>query len=208
MPEEAAWDLLILPRKGAAGAVNDDSSDEEESDREDEDVLAASSSSGIETPKTLRAYLLLLLALHASKAIAALDSMRQELEILKNMSAAGADAGSRRVEGERERARGEPEGEGKGEEWRLDRRFDAGAAGPLMDPAGKVLRPFQITSEGAAAGAGAGAGTMGTLADDGMDARRKIREGVFKPSHRLPSMSIDEFLEEEERRGNVIRGGG
>jgi immunoglobulin-binding protein 1 len=38
--------------------------------------------------------------------------------------------------------------------------------------------------------------------------REELQAGVFRPSWRLPTMSIDEYLEEEMRRGNMISGGG
>ena len=47
------------------------------------------------------------------------------------------------------------------------------------------LRPFVITSK-----------------------REQLREGVFRPGWRLPTMSIDEYLEQERARGNIIEGGG
>ncbi|KAF8749443.1 TAP42-like family [Rhizoctonia solani] len=36
---------------------------------------------------------------------------------------------------------------------------------------------------------------------------KQAPERVFRPDHRLPTMSIDEYLAEEERRGNILRGG-
>ena len=56
---------------------------------------------------------------------------------------------------------------------------------PLLSADGKPLRPFTIISS-----------------------REEIRKGVFRPGHNLPTMSIDEYLEEERRRGNIIEGGG
>ena len=35
-----------------------------------------------------------------------------------------------------------------------------------------------------------------------------MRDGVFRPDHSLPTMSIDEYLAEEHRRGGMIEGGG
>ncbi|SJX66356.1 related to TAP42-component of the Tor signaling pathway [Sporisorium reilianum f. sp. reilianum] len=73
------------------------------------------------------------------------------------------------------------------EEWRLDRSASTlPTSGPLMAPSGKVLRPFTITASN----------------------RADVAASVFRPSYRLPTMSIDEYLEEEQRRGNIIQGGG
>ncbi|KAI0899861.1 TAP42-like family protein [Annulohypoxylon nitens] len=57
--------------------------------------------------------------------------------------------------------------------------------GPLLSQEGKPLRPFTLTSN-----------------------RQELQRGVFRPGHNLPTMSIDEYLEEERRRGNIIEGGG
>lgn len=57
--------------------------------------------------------------------------------------------------------------------------------GPLLDPKGKPLQPFTLT-----------------------DKRTQLQQGVFRPGHNLPTMSIDEYLEEERRRGGIIEGGG
>ena len=57
--------------------------------------------------------------------------------------------------------------------------------GPLLSKDGKPLQPFTIT-----------------------DKRAQLRAGVFKPDHNLPTMSIDEYLDEEKRRGGIIEGGG
>lgn len=57
--------------------------------------------------------------------------------------------------------------------------------GPLLSSSGKPLQPFTLT-----------------------DKRTQLRQGVFKSGHSLPTMSIDEYLEEERRRGGIIDGGG
>jgi immunoglobulin-binding protein 1 len=57
--------------------------------------------------------------------------------------------------------------------------------GPLLSTSGKPLQPFTLT-----------------------DKRTQLRDGVFRPGHNLPTMSIDEYLEEERRRGGIIEGGG
>ena len=38
--------------------------------------------------------------------------------------------------------------------------------------------------------------------------REEVAAGVFRPDHRLPTMTIDEYLAEEQERGNIITGGG
>jgi hypothetical protein len=63
--------------------------------------------------------------------------------------------------------------------------LSAGMRGPILDSKGKPLRPFTLTSK-----------------------RQQFQDGVFRPDHNLPTMSIDEYLEEERRRGGMIDGGG
>ena len=60
-----------------------------------------------------------------------------------------------------------------------------GHTGPMLSKEGKPLRPFTL-----------------------LDKRQRLQEGVFRPDHNLPTMTIDEYLEEERRRGGIIDGGG
>ncbi|KNE64391.1 hypothetical protein AMAG_09415 [Allomyces macrogynus ATCC 38327] len=53
--------------------------------------------------------------------------------------------------------------------------------GPLLDKGGRPLRPFTITSQRAA-----------------------LQDQVFRPGHRLPTMSLDEYLEAEMARGGIL----
>ncbi|KAH6895426.1 TAP42-like protein [Thelonectria olida] len=59
-----------------------------------------------------------------------------------------------------------------------------GTGGPLLSTKGKPLQPFTL---------------LGSRAD--------LARGVFRPGHNLPTMTIDEYLEEEKRRGNILQGG-
>jgi immunoglobulin-binding protein 1 len=58
-------------------------------------------------------------------------------------------------------------------------------SGPLLDKQGRPQRLFTI-----------------------VDKKEQLRQGVFRPDHNLPTMSIDDYLEEERRRGGIIEGGG
>ncbi|KAF2451429.1 type 2A phosphatase-associated protein 42 [Karstenula rhodostoma CBS 690.94] len=57
--------------------------------------------------------------------------------------------------------------------------------GPILSSDGKPMRPFTL-----------------------LDTRQRLQQGVFRPDHSLPTMTIDEYLEEEKRRGGIIEGGG
>ncbi|KAL8931050.1 MAG: hypothetical protein Q9208_000152 [Pyrenodesmia sp. 3 TL-2023] len=63
--------------------------------------------------------------------------------------------------------------------------FNNGKAGPILSKDGKPLRPFTL-----------------------LDSRQRLRDGVFRQDHALPTMTMDEYLEEERRRGGIIDGGG
>lgn len=63
--------------------------------------------------------------------------------------------------------------------------FNNKQGGPILSVDGKPLRPFTI-----------------------LGSREEMRKGVFRAGHNLPTMTIDEYLEEERRRGNIIEGGG
>ena len=67
----------------------------------------------------------------------------------------------------------------------LSQLLNGGKAGPILSKEGKPLRPFTL-----------------------LDSRQRLRDGVFRPDHSLPTMTIDEYLEEEKRRGGMIEGGG
>lgn len=58
------------------------------------------------------------------------------------------------------------------------------ASGPLLDPKGKVRRPFVITNQ-----------------------RAEMMRGVFRPGHSLPTMTVEEYLQQEMERGNFLSGG-
>ncbi|KAK8080451.1 TAP42-like family protein [Apiospora hydei] len=69
---------------------------------------------------------------------------------------------------------------------RLDSPFqNMQSSGPLLSQDGKPLRPFTLTN-----------------------GRQDLQQGVFRSGHNLPTMSIDQYLEEERRRGGIIEGGG
>ncbi|KAI9742679.1 MAG: hypothetical protein M1818_003820 [Claussenomyces sp. TS43310] len=68
---------------------------------------------------------------------------------------------------------------------RLDTLENSSSSGPILSRDGKPLRPFTLLS-----------------------GRQRIQDGVFRPDHNLPTMTIDEYLEEERARGGIIEGGG
>lgn len=57
--------------------------------------------------------------------------------------------------------------------------------GPILSKSGVPLQPFVLTS-----------------------GRTQLQQGVFRSGHNLPTMTIDEYLDEEKKRGGIIEGGG
>lgn len=56
----------------------------------------------------------------------------------------------------------------------------------ILDSSGRPLQPFTLTAT----------------------SRTQMTKDVFRPGHSLPTMSIDEYLDEERKRGGIIEGGG
>lgn len=128
---------------------------------------------------------ILLLRLLHTMALAALASNSMELEILASAPASLEEV---REDDPRETGRGEED-----DTWRLDLNGNPSRVRPkeLISGGGRVLRPFTILP------------STSNLSD-----RERLHGEVFRESWRLPSMTIDEYLAEEQRRGNIITGGG
>ncbi|KAL8687467.1 MAG: hypothetical protein Q9218_006368 [Villophora microphyllina] len=67
----------------------------------------------------------------------------------------------------------------------ISQLLNDGKAGPILSKDGKPLKPFTL-----------------------LDSRQRMRDGVFRQDHALPTMTIDEYLAEEKRRGGIVDGGG
>jgi len=136
----------------------------------------------LDTDDILREATLLLMRLTYAQAHAQLQSLNQESQLLRS---APPPLPSQPSEDARGRTRQSDD------MWRLDAPRAQGGPdgkGPLLDPSGKPLRPF-------------------TILPSGSD-RAELQAQVFRPDHRLPTMSIDDYLEVERQRGNIISGGG
>lgn len=135
-----------------------------------------------EEPHGTRELSLVLLRLLHTLGLSSLSSIKMELEIL---GTAPIDLVEPAADG-RDNKREELD-----DTWRLDRTPGQMKPRELISGGGRVLRPFTILPS-----------------TTNMSDREKLRGEVFRTSHRLPTMTIDEYLAEEERRGNVITGGG
>ncbi|KAK7510984.1 type 2A phosphatase-associated protein 42 [Phyllosticta citriasiana] len=126
------------------------------------------------------------IAFNVHTAFSALESIAQEMQILamappEQPSGASIDAIAAEQDA-RQRLRGSAN-----YSERLDPPLSSLTArnGPLLSSDGKPMRPFTL-----------------------LDNRQQVQAGVFRPDHSLPTMTIDEYLDEERRRGGIIEGGG
>ncbi|KAI0929224.1 hypothetical protein AcW1_006220 [Taiwanofungus camphoratus] len=135
-----------------------------------------------DTDDILRETTLLILRLLYAQAHSQLQSLSQELQLLRSgpppMQLPPEDL--RRAQNSR-----------NDDTWRLDAPVPLGGPdgkGPLLDGSGKPLRAFTI---------------LPSTPD-----RTRLQAQVFQPDHRLPTLTIDGYLEVERQRGNIISGGG
>ncbi|KAJ7583052.1 serine/threonine protein phosphatase PP2A-associated protein [Mycena floridula] len=139
-----------------------------------------------DTDEVLREAMLLLFRLFFAQAQSQLESMEQELQLLR--TAPNMSPSPRPGDNDDRRSR---QRDADNDMWKIDAPSGLGTdgKGPLMDSTGKPLRPFTILPSGSAD-------------------RERLQAQVFASGHRLPTMSIDEYLEIERQRGNIITGGG
>ncbi|UNI21803.1 Type 2A phosphatase-associated protein 42 [Purpureocillium takamizusanense] len=125
----------------------------------------------------------------------ALDSMNREVPLLAQAQSAPDNYNNYNNNGaERQSGNQRPRANDDDDAttWRLDQPLHRsgpgatrpGRGGPLLSQRGTPLQPFTL---------------VGSRAD--------LARGVFRPGHNLPTMSIDEYLEEERRRGGILEGG-
>jgi hypothetical protein len=139
-----------------------------------------------------------------------LESMEQELELLRRAPPSPSDAHPP-VAGESNDQRiGERNEKSEQEQmWRVDLNVSGPhEKGPLLDQHGRVscqvlpaiigvlmlqclkpLRPFTILPSNATE-------------------RARLQTEVFGPGYKLPTMTVDEYLQIERERGNILTGGG
>ncbi|KAG7092778.1 hypothetical protein E1B28_009101 [Marasmius oreades] len=166
------FDLIasLLP-----SSTTNQSDQEEEEDTQTDDVL--------------REATLLLIRLCFAQAHSQLQSMDQEIELLRTAPPriAPPRPAESSPEGQKDKQK-----ESEKDMWRLDAPRASGGPdgrGPLLDSSGRPLRPFTILPSGAGD-------------------RARLQAQVFRPDHNLPTMSTDEYLEIERQRGKFISGGG
>ncbi|KAF9941485.1 hypothetical protein BGZ65_003060 [Modicella reniformis] len=124
-----------------------------------------------------RDFVLLYLQYAIFQTMEQLVGIQQEIPMLKEMQERKATEGS-----SDSRTSNRPKDDER--DGRVDDSRVWNATGPLMDSKGRPMRPFVITNQ-----------------------RTEMMQGVFRPGHNLPTMTIDEYLQQEMERGNVLSGG-
>ncbi|KAH6692387.1 TAP42-like protein [Plectosphaerella plurivora] len=130
------------------------------------------------------------LAYEAYQAFQGLEGINREIEVLDQADAMRPFFPHRdsSVEDDARRRRREGETDKDGYTERIEpRRLQSllGQGGPILSREGRPLQPFTLVGS-----------------------RQDVAAGVFRSGHNLPTMSVDEYLAEERRRGGIIEGGG
>lgn len=125
------------------------------------------------------------ISLCTHQAFAALESIAQELQILSLAPPGPLSQQTGLPEDDRERKGRSRDTYSERLDPPIATSLGRGRAGPILDKSGKPLQPFTLLNK-----------------------RDELQKGVFRPGHNLPTMTIDEYLEEEKRRGGIIEGGG
>ena len=125
------------------------------------------------------------ISLYTYQTFAVLESIAQELQILSLAPSHPPTQQTDRSEDDRVRKGGRRDNYSERLDPPMTSLLGSGKAGPILDKDGKPLQPFTL-----------------------LNRRDQLQKGVFRPGHNLPTMKIDEYLEEEKRRGGIIEGGG
>lgn len=154
-----------------------------------------------DTDDILRETTLLILRLLYAQAHSQLQSLSQELQLLRSgpppMQLPPEDL--RRAQNSR-----------NDDTWRLDAPVPLGGPdgkGPLLDGSGKVCVPRQTMQRSNCLTLPCKPLRAFTILPSTPD-RTRLQAQVFQPDHRLPTLTIDGYLEVERQRGNIISGGG
>lgn len=123
--------------------------------------------------------------LSVNQALQSLEAINQEMEVIAMMPPRTPTRNQNFADTDSRARRKESSDYSERLDLSLSQLAARGARGPILDTDGRPLRPFTL-----------------------LDTRQRIQRGVFRPDHSLPTMTIDEYLEEEKRRGGMIDGGG
>ncbi|KAJ1934107.1 Type 2A phosphatase-associated protein 42 [Linderina macrospora] len=139
----------------------------------------ATATASDDTDEAEREYAVKLIRLKIQQVIDDLSMLESELDMARQMEQRRADPDRRQNEEERSK------------EWRLDpQTYRVNPATgqpnrPVFNAKGQPMQPFVLTND-----------------------RQKIKDSVFRPGWALPTMTVDQYLQQEQERGNIISGGG
>ncbi|KAJ1940675.1 Type 2A phosphatase-associated protein 42, partial [Linderina pennispora] len=126
-----------------------------------------------------REYAVKLVRLRIQQVLDDLSMLESELDMAKQMEQRRTDPDRRQNEEERSK------------EWRLDPHSyrvnpaTGQPSRPVFNDKGQPMQPFVLTNS-----------------------RQHIKDSVFRPGWALPTMTVDQYLQQEQERGNIISGGG
>jgi len=120
--------------------------------------------------------------LYTHQTFQSLDLVSQELSMLSHMRQTAESPAGLQNPDPRERAELDKKGYSERLDPPISQLLKPGNFGALLNKDGKPLQPFILTSR-----------------------RSQLQQGVFKPGHNLPTRTIEEYLEEEKRRGGIIQ---
>ncbi|KAH2969417.1 hypothetical protein KXV49_005377 [Aspergillus fumigatus] len=122
--------------------------------------------------------------LYTHQAFQSMDLLSQELSMLSAIRSNPPNPAQPPQDDPRRRNNNFESGYSERLDPPLSQLLRGGKSGPILSKEGKPLQPFTL-----------------------LDRRTQLQQGVFRPGHNLPTMTIDEYLEEEKRRGGIIEGG-
>lgn len=154
-----------------------------------------------EDEELLRSLYLTQLSLCYMRAFNELKSITGEIELLQTMpNMSELPSSSSSASDARQKAREEEDSQ-----WRLDSvshtLTSPATHSQLVDSSGRILRPFTILPSSTSS-------LLPSSSGNNIDTRLRLQNEVFGPGYRLPTMSIDEYLQLENERGNILQGGG
>ncbi|PVU91829.1 hypothetical protein BB561_004180 [Smittium simulii] len=165
----------------SAGQTNNSSSNNIEDGENYEDDLDSD---------IVREHLILLIKLQVKLEIENIIMINNELELLENFIKYSKMNVTEKNQLPDLRAPNRQSIANKDIDWKLDTNLSSSRgggsnSGRLLDSKGKPTKTFVIT-----------------------DQKIQTKKGVFQPGYSLPTKSIEQFIDEEFERGNVITGGG
>ncbi|KAI9928291.1 hypothetical protein ASPWEDRAFT_26629 [Aspergillus wentii DTO 134E9] len=122
--------------------------------------------------------------LYTHQTFQSLDLISQELAMLSTIRKNPEISQQNSQEDQRRRKNEEQSSYSERLDPPISQLLKGGKFGPILSKEGKPMQPFTL-----------------------LDRRTQLQQGVFGPSHNLPTMTIEEYLDEEHRRGNVLQGG-